>query len=75
MTDKLFGHFDKLLLALLFLFGLIFLLHALHHQADAAVLQWIENSVGQILAALLTLMVGQRTMQRKADDGNGKPPA
>jgi predicted tellurium resistance membrane protein TerC len=73
MGDKLWAHFDKLLLAVLFVIGVTVLVHIVHHGGvDVSLVQSVITWVGQILAALLTLMVGQRWMQRKADNGNGK---
>lgn len=65
-------HFDKLLLTTI-LFGTMgFFLHVLHHGSDAVTTAWWENIIGQILAALLTLMVGSRLTQRKGDEEQGK---
>ena len=71
---RLWTHFDKLLLAVLFVVvtGLTFWI--MHKFPDSESLHWIENADGQILAALLTMMVGQRMIQRKPDDTNGKAP-
>ena len=73
--NKLWGHFDKILLACLFLIvtGVVF--WVMHKFPDSESLHWVENADGQILAALLTLMVGQRMSQRKQDehmDDDGK---
>ena len=69
-------HFDKLLLSSLFLAAMVLFLHTIHHTQDVSVVNWLQNTIGQILAALLTLMVG-RSMVQKNDNGNGngKPPA
>lgn len=72
MNDFAKAHFDKLLLSFLLLILFFGAIHVLHHGSDAAAVNWMENTVGQVLAALLTLMVGQRAMQRGSDtSGNG----
>jgi fumarate reductase subunit D len=71
MGDFLKSHFDKLLLTGLLLTLFFATIHTLHHGTDAAAVNWLENTVGQVLAALLTLMVGQRLQQR---NGDNKPP-
>jgi hypothetical protein len=63
-------NFDKILLSSLFLGGLATFLHFARsmefysNMQNAThlmnVVNWLENTVGQILAALLTLMVGSR---------------
>jgi len=68
MKETLWGHFDKLLLAALFLIVTSLTFWTMHHFPGSEQLHWIENADGQILAALLTLMVGQRMTQRKADE-------
>jgi hypothetical protein len=73
MGDFLRGHFDKLLLTGLLLTLFFATIHVLHHAPDASAVNWLENTVGQVLAALLTLMVGQRLTQRNSD--TPKPPA
>lgn len=46
------------LLFFLFSFTMSMVVHIIHHNAqDSASIQWIEGIVGQILAALLTLLV------------------
>jgi hypothetical protein len=76
LMDLLKTNFEKLGLSVLFLTCLAFVIHALHHGADAGVLIWIENLAGQILAALLTLMTGRRMMARTGDPGgNGNGDA
>jgi len=72
---RLWSHFDKLLLAGLFVLvtGLTFWI--MHRFPDSESLHWVENADGQILAALLTMMVGQRMTQRKPDEANGKGAA
>lgn len=70
LTDFIKVYFDKLLLSVLFLLGMTFLLHAVHHAVDSGTVSWIENTVGQILAALLTLMVGRSLTQRAGDNGS-----
>jgi hypothetical protein len=64
------SHFDKLLLSGLFLTALGLFMHAIHHAPDAGVVNWLENTIGQILAALLTLMVG-RGLVAGGGNGNG----
>lgn len=65
------SHFDKLLLTVVMLVLFFATIHVLHHGADSSALNWLEDTVGQVLAALLTLMVGSRMQQRNGD----KPPA
>jgi hypothetical protein len=60
-------HFDKLLLSGLLLTLFFATIHTLHHAPDTSAINWLENTVGQVLAALLTLMVGQRLTQRNGD--------
>jgi hypothetical protein len=74
MGDFFKSHFDKLLLTGLLLTLFFATIHTLHHGTDTAAINWLENTVGQVLAALLTLMVGQRLTQRSADSGNGVAP-
>ena len=69
MNDFLKQHFDKLLLSALFLTALGIHMHFARELAFystttnvshiAGTVSWLENTVGQILAALLTLMVGR----------------
>jgi hypothetical protein len=69
MKDFLKTHFDKLLLSALFLTGLGTFMHFARELAFystqnnvnhlSGLVNWLENTVGQILAALLTLMVGR----------------
>ena len=77
MGDFLKTHFDKLLLTGLLLTLFFATIHTLHHGNDMSVISWLENTVGQVLAALLTLMVGSRMTQRNGDgkNGNGAPIA
>lgn len=73
--NKLWSHFDKLLLAGLFILATMLTFYAMHRFPDSEALHWMQNADGQILAALLTLMVGQRMSQRKQDehvDDDGK---
>jgi hypothetical protein len=75
-------HFDKLLLAGLFLFAFISFLVFSHsaefysntknaeHLSD--VIHWLEGIVGQILAALLTMMVGRSLAASAHAEPNGK---
>lgn len=65
-------HFDKLLMTMLLIITYGFFLHTIHHGADAVTISWWENIIGQILAALLTMMVGSRLNQRKSDDDKKK---
>lgn len=67
MGDLFKANFDKLLLSILFLTVVGLLLHAIHHQADAGTISWFENTIGQVLAALLTLMVGRSMTSRNGD--------
>jgi hypothetical protein len=69
MSDFFKQHFDKLLLSSLFLIALGTFMHFARSlefyatEANAAhlagIVSWLENTVGQVLAALLTLMVGR----------------
>jgi len=68
-------HFDKLLLTGLLLTLFFATIHVLHHSPDGSALNWLENTVGQVLAALLTLMVGTRLTQRNGDKGQIPAPA
>lgn len=72
MRDFLEKHFDKLFLGMMFLGGCGFLIWIYCHANSHS--QWAENAIGQILAALLTLMTGARLAQRGSDNGgtNGK---
>jgi hypothetical protein len=62
------ANFDKLLLSALFLIGIGLFIFLVYHvdTVDASVLQWLEQIIGQILAALLTLSVG-RALARTND--------
>ncbi len=71
MGDFFKTHFDKLLLTALLLTLFFATVHVLHHGPDESALNWLENTVGQVLAALLTLMVGTRMTQRGGDNRNG----
>ena len=75
-------HFDKVLLSALFLIALGTFMHFARAvefyttNSNAAhlsgVVNWLENTVGQILAALLTLMVGRSlTASASATPKNG----
>lgn len=77
IVDFLKSEFDKIMLCVLFFLTMGFLLHAIHHTTDGATITWLEDIVGQILAALLTLLVGARMQNRKTDGSNGTtaPPA
>lgn len=78
MRDFLEKNFDKLLLSFLFLLGLIAFLHFSHSmefytntknaEQLSDVIHWLEEIVGQILAALLTMMVG-RSLSASATAG------
>ena len=69
MRDFWEKHFDKILLSALFLIALGTFMHfaraiefygtASNSQHLTGIVTWLENTVGQILAALLTLMVGR----------------
>lgn len=74
MSDFLKTHFDKLLLTGLLLTLFFATIHVLHHGPDETAVNWLENTVGQVLAALLTLMVGQRLTQRNIDHPPAAPP-
>jgi hypothetical protein len=73
MSDFLKSHFDKLLLTGLLLTLFFATIHTLHHGTDTVAVNWLENTVGQVLAALLTLMVGQRLTQRNGDLTSSTP--
>lgn len=66
-------NFDKLLMSGLFLFMIGVLIHVVHHGSDAGTISWLENTVGQILAALLTLVVSKQLAQRATDIQNTGP--
>jgi hypothetical protein len=53
------GHFSELLLSLLFVLSMGFLAYGSHIHNDALV-QWGQSIAGQLLAALLTLMVASK---------------
>ncbi len=74
--DFVKAQFDKLLLACLFVTCLLLTLHGFHHESDSGFVSWLENIDGQVLAALLTLMVGSRMTQRSNDvsKNNQNPP-
>ena len=84
MGDFLKTHFDKLLLSALFLIALGLELHFVREllfysstvnvQHLSGIVTWLENTVGQILAALLTLMVG-RSMVPSQPPPPAPPPA
>ena len=84
MKEFLKLNFDKILLSFLFLFTLFLTLHAVRAlvyfaepsrlQALTGTVNWLQNTVGQILASLLTLMVGKGLQQRASDLLNGKTP-
>ena len=66
--------FDKVLLFVLFVF-LMVMAEVIFIRSGYAqgFISWMENIAGQVLAALLTLMVGARQTQRASDGGtNGK---
>ena len=79
MSDFLRAHFDKLLLSALFLISLGMQVHFSRELAFysnttnvthiSGTVNWLQNTVGQILAALLTLMVG-----RSLTSGSQPPP-
>lgn len=84
--DRFWTHFDKFLLSLLFLISLATFMHFAREMAfysntqNAAHLSntvnWLENTIGQILAALLTLLVGKGlTQTQTAPPSNGKMPS
>jgi hypothetical protein len=62
-------HFSELLLSILLLLSLGFLGWTSHVHNDALT-QWGQGIVGQVLAALLTLMVASRPTPKPPD-----PPA
>lgn len=78
MSDFWKQHLDKFLLSALFLITLGTFMHfarGLEYYVNGpnaahveSIVNWLENTVGQILAALLTLMVGRSI----ATGGNGK---
>jgi fumarate reductase subunit D len=67
MLDFLKMHFDKLLLLALFCLCMGYTLHGMHRGFDDAFVNWAQNITGQVLAALLTLMVGTRLTARNGD--------
>ena len=64
------GHFSELLLSFLLMVGLGFLMWGSHIHNDALV-QWGQSIAGQLLAALLTLMVASKTA---VSDKRPEPP-
>ena len=76
MADFIKTNFDKLLLTTIFCVALGVTVHVMHHAAvDAGSIQWVENITSQVVAALLTLMVGNRLAVRNGDsngNSNGK---
>lgn len=64
MKDFFKSNFDKLLLASLLIF---FVLMAVYHSGSSH----LADDAKLILGALLTLITGQRMMQRNGDNGNG----
>ena len=54
------GHFSELLLSFLLLTSFAFLAYASHVHNDQLA-QWGQSIAGQLLAALLTLMVASKT--------------
>jgi hypothetical protein len=81
MSDFWKQHFDKVLLSSLFLLALGTFMHFARaiefygSSTNAAhlegVVNWLENTVGQILAALLTLMVGRSLTATATTTPNG----
>lgn len=65
--DWIKANTDKVLLSCLFLTVLGVIVLFIWHGADGNRLNWLENVAGQVLAALLTLMVGRSLTQRKDD--------
>ena len=61
------GHFSELLLSFLLMVSLGFLMYGSHVHNDPLV-QWGQSIAGQLLAALLTLMVASKTATQN------KPP-
>lgn len=84
MSEFWRNHFDKVLLASLFViaFGIYILFvrelafYATTNNAQhlGEVVNWLQNTIGQLLAALLALMVG-RSMASRATDNPGGGPA
>jgi membrane protein implicated in regulation of membrane protease activity len=66
------SHFEKLLLSGLFLIAFGMTVHAMHYSIDASARAWLEQTTGQIIAALLTLMVGSRMTPRNGDSEEKK---
>ena len=75
MKDWFIHNTDKLILLSLLLITLGLALALIFHHSDNSAVQWIENIVGQVLAALLTIMVGRTLASRKDDTTNGAAAA
>jgi hypothetical protein len=83
VTMKAHPHIDFLkanfgLLVLLAIFTLLHFtaFHIVHHATDASWQEWIQQKEGEILAAVLTVIVGAKVGNGRATDkpsGNGAP--
>lgn len=56
-SDNIWGHFNELALVLLLIALISLDVHMVHHSMDSESITWLQGIVGQVLAALLTLMV------------------
>ncbi len=76
MKDWFTHNTDKLMLLSLLLIVLGLAVALILRHSETSAVQWIENIVGQVLAALLTIMVGRTLATRKDDAPNGaaSPP-
>jgi len=61
-------HFDKVILFILFI-SLVVIWETVLFKIGHFSTSWLENVAGQVLAALLTLMVGNKTGARSTDGG------
>lgn len=67
--DQFWSHLNILLLVLLFCVTGAFLMHVYHHAPDHA--SFVEQMVGQILAAILALLTASRIRNGDKANGNG----
>lgn len=70
-TDNLWSHFNELVLAVLLVTFVAFDIHMIHHAMDAGSVTWLQGIVGQVLAALLTLMVKSTSTSSSFKDPKG----
>lgn len=66
-------NFDKILMSLLFIIMIFVFLHSIHHGVDAGSVSWLQTTIGQILAALFTLVVSKGAKSSTTDISSGGP--